>query len=246
MSRATVRRALSAGMAALVLVSLSSSAVAGAQSEPAEVQRHDVGLVTNGGRSVHEGDSSTRFLPDLPEGAECPGDSKDGQYRVYTYMVPEDVDPATVPFAGAGPEPQAYGDREAFRMPLFDEYQAAITARMTMDAAEKGGPGKIMELPLADLRVYEPGYIPDGTYNVGIACTWFDQVTTYWNTRITVTADPADEPAGIRWAVVGADGEGSGAQPSPAPLLAGAGAVVLALGLRWRSRRTRTPRKELT
>src|SRR5688500_17497792 len=116
MSRSTVRFA-AAFVGVMIPAALSVPTVS---AQAPDVQTSTVSLVGEAGRRVDRGGSATKFAIDLPDGASCPGDSKDGEYRVDTYMVPERVDPSSLQFASNGPEPQAYGDYETFRMPLFD------------------------------------------------------------------------------------------------------------------------------
>jgi hypothetical protein len=223
--------------AALVVAATAGPAAAG---DPGVVRPVRIHLRTE--TPIVEGGSTTEFRFDLPDQAVCPGDSANDDYRVNSYMVPVDVDPASVEFSGNGPEPQHYGDDGEFRMPLFDLETSGVVRHMTANNDRPGQPGRLMEIPWVDFAVYEPGLIPPGTYNVGLACTLAGEVTNAWNATIQVTLDPKDEPAALHWAAVGGpepvDGDGGAVGP-----VAAVGALLAAGGgvRSWRRRTTRTP-----
>jgi hypothetical protein len=70
------------------------------------------------GTPLSAGASNTPFGIRLPDGAACSGDSATGGYRVQSYMVPTSVDPATLVFGAAGPDPLGLGDN--FAQALYD------------------------------------------------------------------------------------------------------------------------------
>lgn len=162
--------------------------------------------LVNGGKLLDSGDSSTPFSLLLPSGAACTGDSAGQDYKVFSYLVGGDIDPATLEFLGiSGPLPEKYGEPlSEFRMPLIDTEGTPYSAIQTANADEEGGPGMIINLPAFGLAVYEDvANLPPGEYNAGIAC-WgpgSDQkLDNVWNVRLTIAADEADEgPVGIRW-----------------------------------------------
>jgi hypothetical protein len=163
-----------------------------------------LGMATAGTGSAQQplssGGSATPFALVLPSGAACPGDSATDDYRVQTYMVPSTVSPGTLTFDPNGPSPQGVG--ADFRQPLFDTSGNPVVNRLTDIAT-----GTISGLPTFDFAVYGPDgpdLVPAGTYNVGVACTLNLVLERYWNVQLVFTADPADEPSGITWTVVGA------------------------------------------
>ncbi|MGE3620003.1 MAG: hypothetical protein AB7L84_06025 [Acidimicrobiia bacterium] len=234
-------------LVASVAGAISPGATAGAA--PAQsVERQPVAIVDEAGESLDGGGSTTPFTFDLPDGAACPGDSADDNYRVDGYMVAADVDPATVEFDGLGPTPVAYGgDHAAFRMTLYETGSASFASALTDDAEEPGDPGVILGLPHFSFEVYAPGDVPPGRYKVGIACTLVRKVSTLWENEIEVTVAADDQPAQIRWQVLGndlaAEAGGDGGSSSRLPLVLGLAAVVL-LGVAFVARRgssSRTP-----
>jgi len=214
------------GIAALACGALATrTSMAGAQAP--EVQ--DAAVISSSGKPVDGGGSSTDFAVDLPDDATCPGDSAVDDFRVNTYMVPVDVDPVSLEFAGNGPEPQSYGDYDTFRMPLFDTEGASVAARLTAEADAPGEPGDIVDLPYVNFKVFEPEFIPPGVYDIGIVCGDLSGVTNVWHAEIAVKVDPKDRPAQLRWDVVDQP-EGPRSSFPFAPLaVGGAGAALLIL-----------------
>ena len=147
------------------------------------------------------GGSATPFSVRLPAGAACTGDSANDGYRVQSYMVPSSVSPATLTFDFVGPVPQGVGG--SLRQPLYTSDGNPYLNAQTANATQPGGPGPVINIPAFSLGVYEPGNVPAGTYNLGIACTRGNasptQLDTYWNAQLVVSTSAADEPAGFTW-----------------------------------------------
>jgi len=157
------------------------------------------------GQPLTEGGSATAFSLALPQDAACTGDSANAGYRVQSYMVPSSADPATLTYNAAGPVPAGLG--ASFRQPLFDATASTgYVDAQTANAATTGGPGPVVAIPALSLAVFEPGNIPAGTYNIGIACTLGvpgpAQLDKYWNTVLTVVTAAGDTPAGVTWTAV--------------------------------------------
>jgi len=164
-----------------------------------------VNVVTPAGAPLTSGGSATPFRFKLPNGAACAGDSAHAGYRIQSYLVPQAVDPATLTFDSNGPVPVA----GQFRQAMFGTDSNSYVDQLTAVAVPAGGPGPIIQpLPSFDFAVFSPAGFPftPGVYNVGIACTIGPPSATqqekYWNTVMTVSADPTDTgPAKIRWTV---------------------------------------------
>ncbi|MEQ1786049.1 MAG: hypothetical protein ABL966_03265 [Acidimicrobiales bacterium] len=158
------------------------------------------------GDPLSSGGSATPFSLNLPAGAACLGDSATDGYRVQTYVVPSSIAPSALTFDAAGPVPGGVG--ASFRQPLYD----AVTTGAYVDGltlanpgTPRPRPGEVINLPGFSFGVFEPGNLPAGTYNVGIACTLGSasatQLDRFWNVQLAVVADAGDEPAGLAWSV---------------------------------------------
>ena len=155
------------------------------------------------GAPIFLGGSATKFYLQTPAAAACSGDSASGGYRVQSYMVPASIDPATLTFDSNGPIPNGTG--ASLRQPLFAGGSIYVDAN-TAVATTAGGPGAITGNPVFDFSIFGtagPTVVPNGTYNVGIACTLgaasATQLDKYWNVQLTFTADANDQPSGIKW-----------------------------------------------
>jgi MYXO-CTERM domain-containing protein len=164
------------------------------------------------------GGSGTKFGIALPAGAHCPGDTEHKGYRVWSYLVPGDVELRSVSFAGLIPEPgyplKARGD----------PFGPANTAQDT---------GQIVRLPndfvLSDLDLTPAELLRSGatsaSWHAGIACSDVrGALSTYWNVDLVFSVNSGD-PAGYTWVVsrpVSTSGGGSPSRPT---------AVVVGLGL---------------
>ncbi len=154
--------------------------------------------------SPTKGNSDTAFTLGLPAGAACTGDSANDGYFVTSYMVPTGVDLTTLQYDPiTGPNPLGTG--ASFRQPLYEVGSgSAFTARQTANADTPGGPGTIIGIGQFDLTVFNPGQIPTGQYNLGIACIKgppsATQLDKFWNKQITVGTNPAGGPAQVSWA----------------------------------------------
>jgi hypothetical protein len=144
-------------------------------------------------RPLSEGASATLFSLDLPDGAACPGDTANDDWRVQGFMIPVDDDPATIRYGVIGPEGEQF--------PLFAFDTRPFAHQFTEVAAAPGEPGVIPALPALTFGVFTPGDVPPGTYRIGVACTFFRQTADYWDTEIVIELDPSDELAGFRWSV---------------------------------------------
>jgi hypothetical protein len=178
---------------------------------------------TNGSELLTSGGGATPFSLRLPEAAACPGDSANDNYRVQTFIVPVADDPATLTYESQKPA----GDG---RWALYDVNTSPYAQVLTEVASAPGQPGRITPLSQLSFAVFPTGTFPDGRYRIGVACTQWSETVRYWDTEIDIVADPgadpADDPAQLRWAVVGA--------PAPSgvaglPLLVGV-TVVAVLG----------------
>jgi hypothetical protein len=165
------------------------------------------GVNPGAGTVLSGGGSALQFALQLPSGANCTGDTSTGGYRVQTFIVSSNVTVSGLTFDSGGPTPTSTGS--TVRLPLFNQGTPYIDGNTAV------GSGAITGLPPFDFSVFGssgPTVLPNGTYTLGVACTKGTagptQVDKYWTTQITITATPADSPAGITWV------SGSGTPPS--------------------------------
>ena len=193
-------------------------------------------------RRLAGGGSATEFSVRLPVGASCPGDSANDGYRVQSFMVPTTVTPPAIQFDGLGPAPNAYGDWETFRQPLYDTATKPFVSALTAVAVAPGRPGAIVNIPPLSFAVYGPGELPPGRYHLGIACTLANRPVTYWDTEVVVAGASDDKPAGITWKLANAAGATTSSNGLPGPAPAFAAAVAVAVGASVYVRRRLRPR----
>jgi MYXO-CTERM domain-containing protein len=148
-----------------------------------------------------EGASATEFGLRLPEGASCPGDSANDQWRVESFLAPAADDPGTFTYASNGPEGED-------RSPLYEVSTRRFAAELLPQNAEPGQPAEIQDLPDFSFAVFPPGYLPAGRYRLGIACTYFGETAKYWDSELVITADADDQPGQLVWRAVVEDGAG--------------------------------------
>ena len=112
-SKSVASRLVAMSFAAAIVASfLAVGSAAGSEGpvntvDPSQVvgDAGDVVLIGLDGDPISSGDASTRFFVRLPEGAACPGDSVNDQWRVNTFLIPVAQDPLDVLFGSSGPEP---------------------------------------------------------------------------------------------------------------------------------------------
>ncbi len=195
----------------------------------------DVVLIGLDGDPISSGDASTRFFVRLPEGAACPGDSVNDQWRVNTFLIPAAQDPLDVVFGSSGPEPPWTSNM----YPLFDNANnLPLVFTMLRRNATAGRPGLIETIPETGFAVVADNQFPGGDYRLGIACSYFAQTTQFWDTEIAMSAAP-----GVTWALLGTTPPPSTDSESSSQtwvLVSGAVGVAVLGVLMWRRRRATT------
>ncbi|MBA2608264.1 MAG: hypothetical protein H0U92_04970 [Actinobacteria bacterium] len=165
------------------------------------------------GNALRSGVSDTQFTLQLPKGAACQGDSKDGGYRVQSFMVPARYEPGALSYNSVAPEGEG-------NWSLFDVFTNPYVQAQTGVAEEKGDAGPIVNTPLFSLAVYLPrlDLLASGSYHVGLACTRYNQTKRFWATDVRISAQPAAAEK-ITWRVL-----------DPAPAIGGGSAPVVPIG----------------
>jgi len=255
-SRGAVRRRWRA--AAVVIASasiaMSARAAAGAPVDPVDaVDAVDAGAVvlvnpTKPSSDITHGGASTQFSLRLPDGAVCPGDSANDQWRVQSFIIPAGDDPARIDYGAIGPEPVGNG-----RYALFEVDTTPYVHQLTLRNPEAGHPGVIAVIPSLSFEVVAGEHIPSGNYRIGLACTYFGATRTYWDTDIIITDPPGSKADALKWRLAGLPESVNESDASSGPSLglgvgvAAGGACALAIayaGWRRRGRRPITLSKE--
>lgn len=218
-----------AGAAALTFTVSSLALLAAPAGRAAALSAGEAALVAVDTHDpIDAGGSQTLFTVKLPQGAACPGDTANANYLVNSYMVPESVSPEAVTYDGLGPTPNVYGDWATFRQALYKTTTEPFASVNTAPSDRGGEPGVIVNLPPMSFAVYRPGELPPGRYNVGIACTLFNKLTRYWNTRLVVSASTTDQPGGFTWRTADPAKPARRTASGPFALLAGVAVVGVA------------------
>jgi len=126
--------------------------------------------------------------------ANCSGDSATGSYRWQTFFVASSYDVATLTYNASGPVPVG----GVFAQPLYSAGTPVVNR--TTAVGTPTNPGQIVNIPTFSWSLYPAGFVPAGTYKVGIACTLSGQTTDYWQRTVTVTANPSGGPAQFNYA----------------------------------------------
>jgi len=223
-------------------------ATVSAQSVDEPVDLGSVTIVSETREALTAGNGSTVFGLLLPSGATCPGDSRNDQWRVQTFIVPADVDPGTLRYNSIGPE----GDS---MYALYGLDTNPITAVLTGPNGAPGLPGLIIGLRAASFEIFPPGTLADGTYKIGVACSYFGDTAIFWDTEFQISRDPEDKPAEIRWEVTSSAAgaisvietdQGPNSSVFAAVVVAVIAMVVVAVFAVRRSRRSLVTHKEMS
>jgi hypothetical protein len=149
------------------------------------------------GNALERGDSNSEFGLRLPEGAECPGDSRNDGWRVQAFIVPIDKPMAEVEWTVIG----ATGPNQSL---LFTSTQGLFVDELTVANAGPGQPGRIPDPPIFSFAIMKPGTLAPGEYRIGIACTNRRQLDRYWDATMVIAADPDVQPGQLQWRLPGA------------------------------------------
>jgi hypothetical protein len=141
---------------------------------------------------AERGGSATRFTVKFPDGAACPGDSANDQWRTQSFVIPVGTDPITLGYNNARPEGEG-------NWPLYGDDTVPYINQLLFKNPEPGKPGEIPPVPALSFATLPPGSIADGQYRVGIACTYFRHTAKYWDTEFVFVNDSTDVPGQLTW-----------------------------------------------
>jgi hypothetical protein len=148
---------------------------------------------------LDSGGSATEYGVVLPAAAACPGDTAHQGYRIYSYLVPQNVPLSSLTVKGAAPFRGDAG-HPYFGYIAFGEYYGPVNTDLNT--------GGIPDLPpeFTWSRLTRHDLFANGqtsaVWDGGILCATANGVVTNdWNTAIQFTASAAD-PGGFTWKVV--------------------------------------------
>lgn len=186
------------------------------------------------GRELEDGGSATSYSLRLPDGASCPGDTRNDEWAFQSFMVPVESDLSALEFSVSGPTgPSQYA--------LYEESTQPLTDQILVPNEEPGLPGLVPPIPPLTFSVFPPGEL-EGTYRIGVACTYLREPAIYWDATVVVETDTDDEPGQFTWRTDGTPVAAPSGDASSFPLVApavGAGALAIAvLAVRRRTRQS--------
>jgi hypothetical protein len=234
------RLAIGAGLAVAAMLAVTQPTLA--QADPADAGDVVVADPVNVNRALTEGESTSAFTLLLPDGAACPGDSANDDWRVQSFLVPADTDIGSLQFRALRPDGDAY---RSLRYLDGDIYVMEFTSPNEVS----GEPGQILSIPPLTMAWFETGSLTPGPYRMGIACTppsW--EVEKYWDVGLELESAPEVEPGGLRWRVVASTNAEPLASPSGSstPWIAPLAVLIVVVGgiIGLRRHRNSTPQSQ--
>lgn len=205
-----------------------------------------------GGVAVVRSDDTNSYLREaafeqpfslrLPDQSTCPGDSAHDDWRVQTFIVPEDRDPGRLAYSEVSP--LFAGEPTALVSPLFDANGSPFVNQLLGANTEPGKPGHILGFPVMSFTRLADSFVA-GRYRIGVSCTQFRAGERYWDATIEIAGSGTERT----WKLVGSPQSFSGAGGTHSSSLRWIGIALAALGLfalgvlwgGWR-RKPRAPR----
>lgn len=218
-SRTVDRRGSRIGaLAGLSMVTIAVALGAGGFAH-ADWRPHDVGDVVlvdplDYSRELDGGASAVAFALRLPDGASCPGDSANDNWRIRSFLVPTEFDMADIVWGHNDPE----GENQ---WSLYGVDSNPVIADLLASNAAAGEPGLIQQIKPLTFGVFTDGILAPGEYRLGVACMYFTETAMYWDATVRIEHAPDDRPAQLRWTVV--------PPVAPAHTTGGTGGTVTAL-----------------
>jgi hypothetical protein len=172
----------------LVLTVVAALGSAEPRASAAGVNAGSLTVASASGAPITTGNATTSFNLVPPSTAACSGDTATGQYRVNSYIVPASVDPSTLTWNSAGPVPVGQG--ATLRQPLFSATNSPLVNAAT--ALNTGAISAALGSPFSVSTFQDAGgptFLPDGNYNVGLACTLAGAEDKFWNVVLNFTAN---------------------------------------------------------
>ena len=147
------------------------------------------------GAALMAGGSDTEFSFMLPAGAACPGGAVAG-YRWQTFLASSAVALDSLQFGVSGPT--SASGRFVSYLYAYKGGQAVLNVAPAVEAA-----GSFAGIPTFSFSRFAPGVLAPGDYNLGVACSLNGESVAMWSATVTLVADLADTPTGVRWGLKG-------------------------------------------
>ena len=144
------RAAVAIGMLFLTLMSVAGPASAQTETNPADAGAAVVVDPVNVNRQLTDGDSTSAFTFRLPEGASCPGDSANDDWRVQSFLVPAGTDIGSLRYRASRPDGEKYRSLRFLDGDIF-------AMELTNPNPGPGRPGEIVALPPMTLAWFPTG-----------------------------------------------------------------------------------------
>lgn len=179
---------------------------------------------------IEFGEHTTTFAIRVPDGAQCPGDSMNDDWRLQTFFVPSSDDPAELTYFVTGPA----GPEDDRRISLYTAEGRPYVDELLPANDRPGLPAEIPAFPPMSFKRLPVDYLPSGSYLLGVACTdRAGKTQRYWDTSVEVLSGPGT----MQWRITAPQPKalGSSTQPWLVPVLVVAGVLLfVAAVVLWR------------
>ena len=169
--------------APLIAVSPATAAVA----SPAATVNGSVSMSPTSG--TKSGNNFTSFSITLNTSSACPGDSASGNYLWQTFLIDSSVDLQSVQFGSTGPVVTESADTGKFARALYNASNSRVVNKQTDIGTATNGPITGIGTLKFTANTSGTASIPNGTYNMGVACTLggagTTQLKSLWSTVVT-------------------------------------------------------------
>ncbi len=223
-----------------VLASLGAATVAGVTPAAAATIDGQATIYTpSSGAVTYPAASTQLFTIAPPSGATCTGNTASNGTKVFTYLVPSGTNVQNLAIQGGYVESPSLAIFDYTTSPIENIDIPSNNVIPTFPNDLEWGPAVTQDSLLSTLLDSDGG--TTGTWEAGFACaTGTGQITDYWNTQITFTANGSD-PNGFVWTAVPGDPNGGAAPEVPYAIVLPLLAFAIVGGTILIRRRRRSP-----
>jgi hypothetical protein len=137
------------------------------------------------------GNSDLDFKFNAPTPLYCQGSGPVDGYQLNTFMAPLAANPAN--FAWSAGVPSAGTNPAGFYERMYQASDGSPVSFLAVDSVANPGNGEYLASwpnPFMDFSWAGPGFIPPGSYQIGLACVSQAHTTRYWVSAVTITSNP--------------------------------------------------------